>query len=76
MFLNSDELEQLTGYKYAKYQIRWLQENFIAFKLNGMGAPVVLRSALESAIVGNVGGTTAKPNFGALRHGKKARQQP
>lgn len=79
MFLTEQELQQLTGYRYGKYQVQWLKDNHIAFKLNGLGAPVVLRSSIEATITGKVGArgaaSAAEPNFGALRRGKKTSQQ-
>lgn len=78
MFLTEDEVKQLTGYSYAKYQVRWLMDNHIAFKLNSLGEPVVLRSVIESQMTGNKARAKVapEPNFGALKNGKKTHGQP
>lgn len=43
MFLTAEELEQLTGYKLAAYQRRWLERERIRFRINGRQQVVVAR---------------------------------
>jgi hypothetical protein len=61
MFLTDAELIELTGYRQAAAQIRFLQKWRIAHVVNRKG-PVVARSAIE-------GSQTPKtsPNFAALK---------
>lgn len=44
MFLTGDELKDLTGYKLAAYQIRWLREHGWIFEIARDGRPKVLRA--------------------------------
>lgn len=55
MFLNTSELEDLTGYRHAKKQAEVLRKNRIPFFLNGRGQPKVSRALIES------GGKAPKP---------------
>jgi hypothetical protein len=43
MFLNPDELEQLTGYKLAAYQRRYLEREHIRHRVNAKGRIIVAR---------------------------------
>lgn len=43
IFLTADELQDLTGYIYPKYQRKWLINEGIPFKANRMGEPKVKR---------------------------------
>lgn len=47
MFLTRDELQQLTGYKRAADQIRWLRERGVHFFVAATGRPSVPRAAIE-----------------------------
>lgn len=51
MFLNSNELQQLTGYRpnQRKRICAWLRGKKIPFQVNRLGEPVVLRSDVESS---------------------------
>lgn len=65
MFLSPPELQQLTGYapnQRARIR-RWLDEHGIAYTINRLGDPVVLRSSVE----GNPESTETKPNFDWLK---------
>lgn len=68
MFLTSDDIEELTGYKNHAKQISWLARNGIKFLISGDGKPKVLQSQIELLI----GGTSApsrrktEPNFERL----------
>lgn len=46
-FLDAAELEQLTGYKYAADQIRWLRAKGIYFWINAKGRPAVPWSSVS-----------------------------
>ena len=48
LFLTEDELVDLTGRKYAKYQIAVLTQRKWKFELDGNGHPKVLRSYAEA----------------------------
>ena len=52
MFLTVEKLEQLTGRKRPKAQIRWLVDNGYRFRVNASGRPVVLESAVEEDMGG------------------------
>lgn len=65
MFLTQEDIQDLTGFKNRKNQIKWLRENGINFLIAGDGRPRVLHSHIESLI-----GATSKtvkrrvePNF-------------
>lgn len=71
LFLNDEELLQLTGYRRAHEQKRWLSARRWKFETNAAGKPRVARAFLERRLVGEA--QTADPapapqhNFGALR---------
>lgn len=48
MFLTPSQLEELTGYRQAAAQVRWLKRNGIRHYVRADGRPVVACSALES----------------------------
>ena len=47
LFLNSDELIELTGRKRASLQIAELKRMLIPYRVNAIGHPVVTRVAIE-----------------------------
>lgn len=49
MFLTAEELAQLTGYRPCQRArtCRWLDDHGIAYTINRLGDPVVLRSVIE-----------------------------
>ena len=49
LFLSYDEVAFLTGRERAKAQIKQLERQKIAFKLNAAGRPIVLRDVLVSS---------------------------
>jgi hypothetical protein len=71
LFLEAEELHELTGYRRAHEQKRWLAARRWKFEENAAGQPRVARAYLERRMVGEA--TTAEPlpaarhNFGALR---------
>jgi hypothetical protein len=48
LFLDDDELAQLTGRRLKSRQIEWLRQNGIAFRVNATGYPVVTRASIEA----------------------------
>lgn len=46
MFLTAEQLQELTGYRQAAAQVRWLQRNGITHYVRADGRPVVPASAL------------------------------
>lgn len=69
LFLNNEEICDLTGFKLATAQCRWLTDNGYPFDVNHSGKPKVLRSYLEQrlcpAAISSRG--FEEPNFEALR---------
>jgi hypothetical protein len=47
VFLNDEQLAQLTGRRFKSLQIAWLKEAGIPFRVNATGHPVVTRAAVE-----------------------------
>jgi hypothetical protein len=69
MFLSSDDVQTLTGYKQPARQIRWLAAHAWRFEVGGDGCPKVLRSYAE----GRMGAPSQRrrgPNLEGLSHGK------
>jgi hypothetical protein len=46
-FLTEEEMRQLTGRTLKAYQIQWLKEQAIPFRINAIGHPVVVRAVIE-----------------------------
>lgn len=53
MFLNDDELRELTGRARTKDQIAYLKEQAIPFMPDAHGKPKVLRNYVSSRLGGN-----------------------
>ena len=70
LFLTTEELAELTGYRVARYQIAWLRNRGWRFETNHAGAPRVARAHFERKMVGEAvtaePGPAARHNFGAL----------
>lgn len=68
MFLTSDDIEELTGYKNHAKQISWLARNGIKFLISQDGTPRVLLSHINEIMTNNSKPTRrrAEPNFDAL----------
>jgi len=64
MFLTADDLRELTGYRTAAAQIRWLTRNGIKHWVAATGRPVVPRSAID--------GSGKPDNHGGFQLGKVA----
>ena len=46
LFLNDDELHQLTGRKVRRLQVEQLRRMMIPFHINALGRPVVARAVI------------------------------
>jgi hypothetical protein len=68
MFLSENEIENLTGYKLAKCQIRWLRNNGINCLVSYDGKPKVLASHLEEVMGKTMSRKSRRvePDFSAL----------
>ena len=68
MFLTPEEVWTLTGLKNAGRQVGWLRTKGWRFELNAMGRPIIARTYAETMLgCGPEFGSTARPNFSALR---------
>ena len=79
MFLSSDDIFELTGFKRTASQIKWLRTNGIRFLIGGDGKPRVLESQIESLIGVNViqsNKIRTEPNFKNLEKLVNASQTP
>lgn len=66
MFLNNDEIQQLTGRKKRKSQIDVLRQRGIPFDIDGDGRPVVMECLLQRHMAGvSLSGSkpTIEPDF-------------
>lgn len=63
MFLNADQLRELTGCARVAQQVAWLREHRYAFDLDAKGRPVVLRAHVEARL----GGAANSPSGPQLR---------
>ena len=68
MFLNREELYELTDLKLAHAQCRWLTEHGYPYDKSASGKPKVLRTYLERRLCPeSVLSSTEEPNFDAIR---------
>ncbi len=68
MFLTGEELYELTGYKLAAAQCRWLGSHGYPFDINAGGKPRVLRAYLHQRLCpAQIAAAMAEPNFDAIR---------
>jgi len=63
MFLNKEEVAELTGYQKPSAQSRWLQAQQFCFVVGGDGIPKVLRQV----VISRLGGSTAQKKSPELR---------
>jgi hypothetical protein len=63
MFLDTAELQHLTGYVYPARQIAWLKRKGYRHDVNGAGLPVVSHAEYERK-TGRM--KVVEPNWGAL----------
>lgn len=69
IFLDNEEIKELTGFKLATKQCLWLTEHDYPFDTNRSGNPKVLRSYLEQRLCPGLASSRGfeEPNFAALR---------
>lgn len=69
LFLNNEEIQELTGFRLAIWQCRWLTDHGYPFDKSHSGKPKVLRSYLEQRLCPTVISSRGfeEPNFEALR---------
>lgn len=69
LFLASDEIETLTGYKLPAHQTKWLRMKGWRFELNGNRKPVIARKYAEKMLgcFTDTQDTIPRPNFRALQ---------
>jgi hypothetical protein len=69
LFLATEEVAMLTGYKLPGHQTKWLQAKGWRFELNGNRKPIIARKYAEKML--GCGGieepSRPQPNFNALR---------
>ena len=68
IFLESPDVEQLTGLKRFRAQARWLAQHGYKFEVNALGRPVVLKLAVEQKLSHPIS-RQRQPNFDALNDG-------
>ncbi len=66
MFLTADQLRELTGYKRAAYQVKWLAKNRVHFYVRADGLPVVTEDAIAPPESHKSGRRPSEPNLAAL----------
>jgi hypothetical protein len=67
VFLNPDQLAELTGLRQSAAQLRWLRKNGITHYVRADGRPIVVRSAIESSSNTFISSSnTLGPDFDAL----------
>lgn len=66
MFLSKSQLVAITGYKYRKLQIQWLEAKGWAFNVNSKGEIQVLEDEMRRMMLGGDVQRQATPNFAAL----------
>lgn len=68
LFLTSDEVNTLTGFKTPMRQTDWLRTKGWRFEINGNRRPIVARKYAEKMLgCGSTDDTAYKPNFAALQ---------
>ena len=69
LFLDSEELHDLTGFKAAGSQCKWLTDHGYPFDTNHSGKPKVLRAYLQQRLCPllTVSPGIEEPNFDAIR---------
>ncbi|WP_096978861.1 DUF4224 domain-containing protein [Escherichia coli] len=64
IFLTEDEVQMLTGFKYASHQREWLTQNGLPFYTNRCGKPIVNRELFSSNK--QLPPQEPEPDFGAI----------
>ena len=67
MFLDANELADLTGLRRPAAQYEWLRENGWPVERNARGRPLVLRAVAEARLGAVTAQRQAAPNWDALR---------
>lgn len=68
LFLTSDEVETLTGFKMHARQVEWLRTKGWRFEINGNRRPIVARKYAEKMLGCGIPEQSAyMPNFAALQ---------
>lgn len=68
IFLTSDELEALTGFKLPTRQAKWLSSKGWRFEINGNRRPIVARKYAENMLgCGVPEEHSYRPNFSAMQ---------
>ena len=68
LFLTSDEVGTLTGFKTPARQVQWLRAKGWRFEINGNRRPIVARKYAEKMLGCGIPEETAyRPNFAALQ---------
>ncbi len=62
MFLTEEEVAELTGYKRARDQVRWLERERFGFVIDGSGRPKVLREVVLARL-GSVSSKRKEPQL-------------
>lgn len=62
MFLSDEEVAELTGYKRARDQVRWLERERFGFVIDGNGRPKVLREVVLARL-GSVSSKRKEPQL-------------
>lgn len=67
LLLSHEEVQEITGFKMARFQVAWLQRKGWRFEINGAGRPIVARRYAEKMLgCGGEDEQRPRPNFGAL----------
>ena len=67
-FLDTEELETLTGFKTPARQVQWLRTKGWRFEVNGNRRPIVARKYAEKMLGCGIPEERGyRPNFAALR---------
>jgi Domain of unknown function (DUF4224) len=67
MFLSSEEIVRLTGWKRPGLQIRWLREHGYKIDVNGLGQPIVAVAEANRKLVGGSAAVRQQePNWEAM----------
>lgn len=68
LFLSTDELETLTGFKTPVRQVEWLRTKGWRFEINGNRRPIVARKYAEKMLGCGVPEERGyRPNFSAMQ---------
>lgn len=68
LFLSTDEVVTLTGFRLPSRQVEWLKRKGWRFELNGNRQPIIARKYAEKMLgCGSSDGPAFAPNFAALQ---------